>query len=114
MMPPGTGSGEPAHRPEAPDPGHRAGEALRCSTPATAAVHRQGPRLSLAPGPDSREMAGCSISQGRTAGMVLVLDISSGCMAHTVAAAFELSAVLAASAEGPPRQVQELPARGFP
>jgi threonine/homoserine/homoserine lactone efflux protein len=54
--------------------------------------------LNLMPGPDTLYIVGRSISQGRTAGVVSVLGISSGCMVHTVAAAFGLSAVLAASA----------------
>ena len=54
--------------------------------------------LNLMPGPDTLYIVGRSISQGRTAGVVSVLGISSGCAVHTVAAAFGLSAILAASA----------------
>jgi threonine/homoserine/homoserine lactone efflux protein len=54
--------------------------------------------LNLMPGPDTLYIVGRSISQGRRAGVVSVLGISSGCAVHTVAAAFGLSAILAASA----------------
>lgn len=36
--------------------------------------------LNLMPGPDTLYIVGRSISQGRTAGVVSVLGISSGCM----------------------------------
>lgn len=54
--------------------------------------------LNLMPGPDTLYIVGRSVSQGRKAGVVSVLGISSGCAVHTVAAAFGLSAILAASA----------------
>jgi threonine/homoserine/homoserine lactone efflux protein len=54
--------------------------------------------LNLMPGPDTLYIIGRSVSQGRKAGVVSVLGISSGCAVHTVAAAFGLSAILAASA----------------
>ena len=54
--------------------------------------------LNLMPGPDTLYLAGRSSSQGRKAGVVSVLGISSGCAVHTVAAAFGLSAILAATA----------------
>ncbi|MGA2660501.1 MAG: LysE family translocator [Verrucomicrobiota bacterium] len=54
--------------------------------------------LNLMPGPDTLYIVGRSVSQGRRAGVVSVLGISSGCAVHTVAAAFGLSAILAASA----------------
>lgn len=54
--------------------------------------------LNLMPGPDTFYIVGRSVSQGRRAGVVSVLGISSGCAVHTVAAAFGLSAILAASA----------------
>ncbi|HXP61697.1 MAG TPA: LysE family translocator [Dongiaceae bacterium] len=54
--------------------------------------------LNLMPGPDTLYIVGRSVTQGRRAGVVSVLGISSGCTVHTVAAAFGLSAVLAASA----------------
>ncbi|MGA2866502.1 MAG: LysE family translocator [Verrucomicrobiota bacterium] len=50
------------------------------------------------PGPDTLYIVGRSISQGRKAGVVSVLGISSGGTVHTVAAALGLSAILAASA----------------
>jgi threonine/homoserine/homoserine lactone efflux protein len=54
--------------------------------------------LNLIPGPDTLYIVGRSISQGRKAGVVSVLGISSGCVVHTIAAAFGLSAIMAASA----------------
>lgn len=54
--------------------------------------------LNIMPGPDTLYIVGRSISQGRKAGMLSVLGISSGCLVHTLAAAFGLSAILAASA----------------
>jgi threonine/homoserine/homoserine lactone efflux protein len=47
--------------------------------------------VNLIPGPDTLYIVGRSISQGRKAGVVSVLGISSGCAVHTVAAAFGLS-----------------------
>lgn len=54
--------------------------------------------LNLMPGPDTLYIVGRSVSQGRKAGIISVLGISSGCAVHTLAAAFGLSAILAASA----------------
>src|ERR1051325_6124690 len=54
--------------------------------------------LNIMPGPDTLYIVGRSISQGRKAGVLSALGICSGCMVHTFAAAFGLSAVLAASA----------------
>jgi len=54
--------------------------------------------LNVMPGPDTFYILGRSIAQGRKAGVVSVLGISSGCVVHTLAAAFGLSAILAASA----------------
>jgi threonine/homoserine/homoserine lactone efflux protein len=54
--------------------------------------------LNLMPGPDTLYIVGRSISQGRKAGVVSVLGISSGGTVHTLAAALGLSAILAASA----------------
>jgi RhtB (resistance to homoserine/threonine) family protein len=54
--------------------------------------------LNILPGPDTLYIVGRSLSQGRKAGVSSALGISSGCMVHTLAAAFGLSAVLAASA----------------
>jgi threonine/homoserine/homoserine lactone efflux protein len=53
--------------------------------------------LNLVPGPDTLYILGRSVSQGRKAGVVSVLGVSSGCAVHTVAAALGLSAMLAAS-----------------
>ncbi len=53
--------------------------------------------LNITPGQDTLYVLGRTISQGRRAGIISVLGISSGCLVHTFAAAFGLSAVLAAS-----------------
>ena len=55
--------------------------------------------LNLTPGQDTLYIVGRSVSQGRRAGLLSVLGISSGCVIHTLAAAFGLSAVLATSAQ---------------
>ena len=54
--------------------------------------------LNLTPGQDTLYIVGRSIAQGRRAGLLSVAGISAGCAVHTLAAAFGLSAVLAASA----------------
>lgn len=54
--------------------------------------------LNLAPGQDTLYIVGRSVSQGRRAGILSVLGIVAGCVIHTVAAAFGLSALLATSA----------------
>jgi len=54
--------------------------------------------LNFTPGQDTLYIVGRSISQGRQAGVLSVLGISSGSLVHTVAAAFGLSAILATSA----------------
>jgi RhtB (resistance to homoserine/threonine) family protein len=54
--------------------------------------------LNLMPGPDTLYIVGRSVSQGRKTGIVSVLGICSGCAVHTLAAAFGLSAIFAASA----------------
>jgi threonine/homoserine/homoserine lactone efflux protein len=54
--------------------------------------------LNLTPGQDTFYIVGRSISQGRRAGLLSVMGISSGAVVHTFAAAFGLSAILAASA----------------
>ena len=54
--------------------------------------------LNLTPGPDTLYILGRSLAQGRRAGVLSVLGIGTGCVAHTVAAAFGISAILAASA----------------
>jgi threonine/homoserine/homoserine lactone efflux protein len=55
--------------------------------------------LNMTPGQDTLYIVGRSISQGRRAGVLSVLGISTGCLVHTLAAAFGLSAVLAALSE---------------
>jgi RhtB (resistance to homoserine/threonine) family protein len=54
--------------------------------------------LNMVPGPDTLYIVGRSVAQGKKAGVLSVLGISSGCAVHTFAAAFGLSAVLATSA----------------
>jgi threonine/homoserine/homoserine lactone efflux protein len=54
--------------------------------------------LNLTPGQDTLYIVGRSMAQGRQAGLLSVLGICSGAVIHTLAAAFGLSAVLAASA----------------
>jgi threonine/homoserine/homoserine lactone efflux protein len=54
--------------------------------------------LNLTPGQDTMYIVGRSLSQGRRAGLLSVAGISCGCAVHTLAAAFGLSAILAASA----------------
>jgi threonine/homoserine/homoserine lactone efflux protein len=54
--------------------------------------------LNLTPGQDTFYILGRSLAQGRRAGILSVLGIISGCVVHTFAAAFGLSAILASSA----------------
>jgi RhtB (resistance to homoserine/threonine) family protein len=54
--------------------------------------------LTITPGPDTLYILGRSIAQGRRAGMLSVLGISTGILIHTAAAALGLSALLASSA----------------
>src|SRR5687767_15984963 len=54
--------------------------------------------LNITPGQDTLYIVGRSVSQGRRAGLLSVLGISSGSLVHTLAAAFGLSAILATSA----------------
>jgi threonine/homoserine/homoserine lactone efflux protein len=54
--------------------------------------------LNLTPGQDTFYILGRSLAQGRRAGIFSVLGIISGCVVHTFAAAFGLSAILASSA----------------
>jgi threonine/homoserine/homoserine lactone efflux protein len=54
--------------------------------------------LNITPGQDTLYIVGRSLSQGRRAGLLSVLGISSGSAVHTLAAAFGLSAILATSA----------------
>jgi RhtB (resistance to homoserine/threonine) family protein len=54
--------------------------------------------LNVTPGPDTAYIVGRSVAQGRSAGIVSALGISTGCCVHTLASAFGLTALLAASA----------------
>ena len=54
--------------------------------------------LNVTPGPDTAYIVGRSVAQGRGAGIVSALGISAGCIVHTLACAFGLTALLAASA----------------
>src|SRR5688572_33284106 len=54
--------------------------------------------LNITPGPDTLYIVGRSSTQGFTAGVTAALGISAGIMVHVSAAAFGLSAILAASA----------------
>jgi threonine/homoserine/homoserine lactone efflux protein len=58
-----------------------------------------GVLLNLTPGQDTFYIVGRSLAQGRRAGVLSVLGITSGCLVHTLAAAFGLSAILATSAD---------------
>lgn len=57
-----------------------------------------GITLNLVPGPDTMYIIGRSIAQGRHAGFLSALGISSGSLIHATAAAFGLSAILVSSA----------------
>jgi len=54
--------------------------------------------LNVTPGPDTAYIVGRSVAQGRGAGMMSALGICTGCCVHTIACAFGLTALLAASA----------------
>src|SRR3954469_23997411 len=54
--------------------------------------------LNLTPGQDTLYIVGRTLSQGKRAGLLSVLGITSGSVIHTLAAAFGLSAILATSA----------------
>ncbi len=54
--------------------------------------------LNIAPGPDMLYVVSRSVVQGRRAGMLSSLGVCSGALVHAMAAAFGLSAILAASA----------------
>ena len=54
--------------------------------------------LNLTPGSDTIYILTRSMAQGKKAGLVSVLGISSGCLVHTLCAAFGLSLVLTTSA----------------
>lgn len=53
--------------------------------------------LNITPGQDTLYILGRSIAQGRRAGIISALGISTGSLVHTAAAAFGLSAILAVS-----------------
>ena len=52
--------------------------------------------LNITPGPDVLYIVGRSIGQGRVAGLVSVLGISTGCLFHVASAALGLSALMLA------------------
>lgn len=54
--------------------------------------------LNVTPGPDTAYIIGRSVAQGRGAGVMSALGICTGCCLHTIACAFGLTALLAASA----------------
>ena len=54
--------------------------------------------LNVTPGPDTAYIVGRSVAQGRSAGLMSALGICTGCCVHSVACAFGLTALLAASA----------------
>jgi len=54
--------------------------------------------LNVTPGPDTFYILGRSVSQGRAAGVLSALAITTGCLFHTTAAALGLSVILARSA----------------
>ncbi|MBN3803033.1 LysE family translocator [Paraburkholderia sp. Ac-20336] len=54
--------------------------------------------LNVTPGPDTAYIVGRSVAQGRGAGLMSALGISAGCCIHSLACAFGLTALLAASA----------------
>jgi threonine/homoserine/homoserine lactone efflux protein len=57
-----------------------------------------GVLLNLTPGQDTLYILGSSIAYGRRVGLASALGICTGCIAHTLAAALGLSAILATSA----------------
>lgn len=57
-----------------------------------------GIMLNLTPGADTMYILGRSVSQGRRAGVLSVLGISTGALGHTLLASLGLSAILARSA----------------
>ncbi|HBQ86921.1 MAG TPA: homoserine lactone transporter, partial [Syntrophomonas sp.] len=54
--------------------------------------------LNLVPGADTMYILGSSMSNGRNAGILSALGISSGCIVHTLMAALGLSVLLSQSA----------------
>ena len=53
--------------------------------------------LNMTPGQDTFYIVGRSVAQGRRAGVLSVAGITAGCVIHTLAAAFGLSAIFATS-----------------
>jgi RhtB (resistance to homoserine/threonine) family protein len=53
--------------------------------------------LNVTPGPDTAYIVGRSVAQGRGAGLTSAFGISAGCCVHSLACAFGLTALLAAS-----------------
>ena len=53
--------------------------------------------LNMMPGPDTFYILARTVAQGRRAGILSALGISTGCFVHTIAAAIGLSAILVAS-----------------
>src|SRR4051794_15818955 len=53
--------------------------------------------LNVIPGPDTFFILARTLGQGRKAGVLSALGISTGCLVHTIAAAVGLSAILVAS-----------------
>src|SRR5476651_2307044 len=68
-----------------------------CGTQNLALFVVSGLLLNITPGQDTLYIVGRSVSQGRRAGVLSVLGISTGGLVHSLAAAFGLSALLAAS-----------------
>ena len=54
--------------------------------------------LNMIPGPDTFYILARTVAQGRRAGILSALGISTGCLVHTIAAALGLSAILVSSA----------------
>jgi threonine/homoserine/homoserine lactone efflux protein len=65
-------------------------------TNSLAAFIGAGLLLNVTPGPDVLYIVGRSIGQGRVAGLVSVLGISTGCLFHVASAALGLSALMLA------------------
>ncbi|WP_070108066.1 LysE family translocator [Burkholderia plantarii] len=53
--------------------------------------------LNITPGPDTAYIIGRSVAQGRGAGLVSAAGIATGCGVHSLACAFGLTALIAAS-----------------
>lgn len=53
--------------------------------------------VTLAPGPDNLMVLGLGMARGRRAGMAFGLGCASGCLSHTLLAAFGVGAAIAAS-----------------